>query len=163
MELVRGMRQSLPDAKITVIPFHTGPTVQKYTKRVPIWFRRISSALFASSPWHNRPSAGLPRHNVSGTATTASTTNAGNPQQHESSVHLMCCVHSSHDDSMLRQIDVHAVKNDKALFSLLRNQITQRRNRLLCALSCRSIQGIFFSKVSIPIVIEHIKRKLTRS
>jgi hypothetical protein len=69
----------------------------------------------------------------------------------------MSCVHRNLKEPVLLQVDVHAINNDQALFNLLRNQITSRRNRLLSALSCRSIQEIFFSKVSRPIAIEHTK------
>jgi hypothetical protein len=154
------MKQSSVDAEITVIPYRMGATIQRYTARVSMWLHHVSSSFLAALRWRNRNPAGIIQYNVSGQATATGVTNAGNPQQHQKPVHLMACVHHGHDDRVLLQVDVHAIRNDQALFSLLRTQITQRRNRLIRAVCCRSIQGIFFSKVSEPIVIEHTEQKL---
>jgi hypothetical protein len=159
--LVQEMKQSSIDAKITVIPYRMGATMQRYTASVSTWLHHVSSSLFAALRWCDRSPAGIIQYNVSGQATTTGVTNASNPQHHQDPVHLMACVHRGHNDRVLLQVDAHAIRNDQALFSLLRTQITQRRNRLLRAVCCRSIQEILFSKVSGPIVIDYTRRKLT--
>jgi len=91
---------------------------------------------------------GLPHHNVHGTATTSGIVDTSNFQQQQRSLNLMTCVHQTRDDTVLLQNDVRIINNDRALFHFLRSGISHRRNRLLRAVSCRSIKGIFFSKVS---------------
>jgi hypothetical protein len=151
------MKQSLIDAKITVSPYRTGAAVQQYTARVSMWMHHISSSLLAAFSSHNKTRTGLPLHNAGSTATAAGSTNGTNTQQHRDPVHLMCCVHRSHNNPVLHQVEVHGIRTDQALFYLLRNEIT-RYNRLHRASSCRSIQGIFFSKVSRPSRVDHTSK-----
>ena len=139
------MQRSLPDLKITAVAYNYNFAVQQYTTRVSTWLHRISSGVL---PWHNRTHTGLPRHNAGGTSTITISLPPGNAMQHLNPVHLMSCVHLNRDDPALLQIDIHTIKTDHALFSLLRTKICHRRSRLLRMLSCRSIQGIFFTKVS---------------
>jgi len=58
----------------------------------------------------------------------------------------MSCVHRSRDNTVLLQDHLGDVNNDRALFGLLKDKIPRRRNSLLQILSCRSIEGIHFSK-----------------
>jgi hypothetical protein len=149
------MQRSLPGLEMTIVSHNVGFVVQQYTARVSTWLQRITSSVLSALSWHNRNSVGLPHHNVGGTVTTTSTTPPSNPQQHINTVHLMSCVHRSRNDPVLLPIDAHTIRNDQALFTLLRARIVQRRNCFMRILSCRSIQGTFFTKVSQPAQIAH--------
>ena len=143
------MRHCLRGYNITVVSSEYGFAVQQYTTKISTWLHHVSSRILASLPWGIRKKAGLPHHNAGGTAAATYTTPPGNSQQHFNPVHLMSCVHNSRTDPVLRQTDIRNIKNDQALFSLLKTQIAHRRNRLLRILSCRSIQGVLFTKVSL--------------
>ena len=160
MQRIR-IRQFLPNVKTTVVTYRAGLRIQRYTVRFSTWLNRVSSGVLARLSWHNRNQTGLPHHNVQGTAMTSGIVNTSNPQQQQSSLHLMACVHQTRDDTVLLQNDVRIISNDRALFDFLRSRISQRRNRLLRAVSCRSIKGIFFSKVSAPTAARFIYHLLT--
>ena len=147
MQRIR-IRQSLPCVKTTVVSYRAGLDIQRYTVRFSTWIHRVSSSVLALLSWQNRKHMGLPHHNVHGSGMASGIVNTSNPQQHQSSLHLMACVHHARDDTVLLQNDVRIISNDRALFHFLRSRILHRRNRLLRAVSCRSIKGIFFSKVS---------------
>lgn len=72
----------------------------------------------------------------------------------------MSCTHRTRNDPILLQIDVHGIKSDRELFALLKTKISRRHNRFLRSLSCRSIQGIFFTKVSEQDMAKYIDYKL---
>ena len=150
------MRQSLLGVKTTVVPYRAGLEIQRYTVRFSTWLHRASSSVSALLSWHKRNHTGLPHHNVHGTAMASGVGSAYRPQQQQSILHLMACVHQTRDDTVLLQNDIRIISNDRALFHFLRSRISQRRNRLLRAVSCRSIKGIFFSKVSAPIAAKTI-------
>ena len=146
--MLQDVRQSLPNIKTTVVPYQSGFDVQQYTITVSTWLRHVSSRIFTAVSWHSGNHTGLPQHNTGSTVTPSGLGNVGSPQQQHGSLHLMACVHRSREDTVLLQNDVRTISNDRALFTFLRSQISQRRNRLLLVLSCRSIKGIYFSKVS---------------
>lgn len=145
--MVQELRQSLPDVNITVIPYRAGSAFQQYNARVSPWVRQIISSLLIAFRWHHPSHKGLPRHNSPSMSLTPGFI-APSASQQQNTLHLMTCVHRTRGDTSLLQNDICAISNDRALFNFLRSKISQRRNRLLLALSCRSIIGIFFSKVS---------------
>ena len=159
--LVQEMRQSSGDVKITVAPYHSSIAAQRYTVNVSTWFRRAGNALRATFRWRNSNLPSLVQHNASNITTAANTTNSGVPMQQLNTVHLMCCVYRTRDDPTLLQIDIRDIATDQALFQLLKTRILQRHSRLYRTVSCRSIVGIHFTKVSVLTMIKHIKYRLT--
>jgi len=148
--MAQEMRQSLPEANITVVRYQRGSENQRYTGGILTWFFRISRSVLRAFKWPSQDQTGLPRHNGGGMAMATGVSNASGPQQQSTTLHLMACVHRTRDETVLLQNDVSFIDNDRALFSILKSRVSKRRNRMLLALSCRSIQGIFFSNVSEP-------------
>lgn len=146
MQLVQEMRRSLPDVKITATPYHPRVPVQQYNGRIPEWVRNISSKLSAGFQWQNkRPPSLIPQYNL---GTMPAVVNTGLPQQPPVALHLMSCIHRSRNHAVLLQNELGSIGTDPVLFEFLKARIAQRRSRLRLALSCRSIQGVSFTKVS---------------
>jgi hypothetical protein len=159
--MIQEMRQSLPDVNATVVSYHADSSVQQYTTRASSWLRQTSSNFLTAFRWHDPNHTGLPHYNNCGTAMKAGVVNSSTPHERQSTLHLMACVHRTREDVIVLQNDVRTISNDQALFNFLRSKISQRRNRLLLAFSCRAIQGIFFSKVSRPTTIKLTRQQLT--
>ena len=160
--LVEAMQQALPDANITVVRYQRGSENQRYTGGILTWLLRISRSVLRAFKWQSRDQTGLPRHNGGGIAMATVVPNTSGPHQ-QPTLHLMACVHRTRNNTVLLQNNVSSIDNDRALFSILKSRISRRRNRMLRAISCRSIQGIFFSKVSKPIIhSKHQDHNLTK-
>jgi len=142
------MKHSSVDAKITVAPYHPGIAAQRYTTNFSTWLRHVGNALFQISRWRSPNFPGLVQYNPSHAGNTTTPTSPGTPLQQLDTVHLMSCVHRTRDDPMLLQIDVRGIMTDRELFQLLKTQVLQRHNRFYRTVSCRSIVGIHFTKVS---------------
>ena len=155
------MQRSPVDAKITVAPYHPGIAAQRYITRLSTWLHHTGNALLQISRWRSPNPPGLVQYNPSHAANTTSPTNPGTPLQQLDTVHLMSCVHRTRDDPILLQIDVRGIATDRALFQLLKTQVLQRHNRLYRTVSCRSIVGIHFTKVSDQFMIEKADCDLT--
>ena len=141
------MRLSSANISVTVVPYSSRPPNQQPILPSPKCLRNIYNRLLAF-PWHNRRSnTTLPHHNTGNLGPMTSVTNPSSPQQ-QRTLHLMSCVHRSRDNTVLLQDYLGDINNDRALFGLLKDRIPRRRNRLLQILSCRSIGGVHFSKVS---------------
>ena len=139
------MRRSLPNVKITAISYRPGSTVQQYTGRPSGWVRNVSSILSAAFPWHSkRPPSLIPQYNLGNIPTVV---NPGSLQQTSVMLHLMSCIHHGKENTVLLQNELGNIDTDQALFQFLRSRISRRRNRLRLALSCRSIRGVFLTKV----------------
>ncbi|KAA8626372.1 hypothetical protein PtrSN002B_002616 [Pyrenophora tritici-repentis] len=144
--LVEKMHCSSANLSITVVPYSSRSPNQQYSLRSPTWLRMFQSKLLAVFPGYGVRSNALPYHNAGNPGPIASGTDPGNQQQQQNTLHLMSCVHRSRDHTILLQDDISPINNDSALFSFLKARIPRRRNRLLQILSCRTIEGIYFSK-----------------
>lgn len=162
--LIHNIQDLLTDTTIKAVPFNERTPVQRYTGQFSGWISVVYQRLTNALSWRHRRPTGLPHHNARNAApTTPTATDASSPQQQpqqqaQDTLDLMSCVHGSGEDIVLLQHDLRSIGNDLALFNLLKQQIFLRRNRLILSLSCRSIQGVFFSKVSHS---RHVVRKGT--
>jgi hypothetical protein len=131
--------------KTTVSSYSSQGLTQRYTFQFPRWLQDAYRKATYGFEWQYQ-STTLPKHST-GTATSSSTIqNAGAPQQ--DTLHLMSSVHRNLDHIVLLQDSLETIKTDRALFSFLKKRLSRRRNPLSRVLSCRSIEGIFFTKVS---------------
>ncbi|RMZ74476.1 transcription factor c2h2 [Pyrenophora seminiperda CCB06] len=145
--LIRQMFNSTANISITAVSYSSRSTNQRYSFRTPTWVRTLVHNLLTAFLWRNHHSKTLPCHNAGNLGPMTSGTNPGNHPQQQSTLYLMSCVHRSRDHTILLQDDLGPIDNDRALFSFLKNRTRRRRSRLLQVLSCRSIEGIYFSKV----------------
>ncbi|KNG49877.1 hypothetical protein DDE82_001577 [Stemphylium lycopersici] len=152
--LIRNIQHSLADTTINAVSYNERTKVQQYTGRFSTWIKVVYQRIADVLSWRYRRPIGLPHHNARNAASTTPIAAGGQsprqqqPPKHQSTFDLMSCVHSSGEDIVLLQHDLRGIGNDLSLFDLLKQKILLRRNRILLALSCRSIQGIYFSKVS---------------
>jgi hypothetical protein len=145
MALTEQMQRAM-GVKTAIASYGSQVPTQKYTFRSPKWARDAYRKATSGLGWHTQCTT-LPKHNSGTTASSSITPNTGAPQQ--DTLHLMSSVHRTRDHTVLLQDNLETIKNDRTLFLHLKTRLSRRRNPLLLALSCRSIEGIFFTKVSL--------------
>jgi hypothetical protein len=148
-ELTEKMGRST-GAKVMVTSYSKTSTNQHWTFRAPVWARRITS-VFSSTQARTSNSAGcLPQHNVPNNCTpsTSSTpaTNAAAPLK--PTLHLLACMHQTQWRKCLLQDPIDSVSTDRALFCFMKRQLQRNRSFIRSTLAMRSVQGMFFVKVS---------------
>ncbi len=137
-------------AKVTVTSYSTTSTNQNWTFKAPVWARRIASVFSSAQARTSTSTVCLPQHNVpnNGTPLTSSTlaTNAAAPLK--PTLHLLACMHRTQRRKCLLQDPIDFVSTDRALFCFMKRQLQRNRSRIRSTLAMRSVQGIFFVKVS---------------
>jgi hypothetical protein len=63
-------------------------------------------------------------------------------------LHLLACMHRTQRRKCLLQDPIDLVSTDRALFCFMKRQLQRNRSRIRSTLAMRSVQGIFFVKVS---------------
>ena len=142
------MQHTSSNLKIMIASSGSRSSAQKYTFRIPTWTRNLSSRLPVMSLWHREQPTALPHHSSNGAAISGTRSAGTSVQQQQDRIYLMSCIHLSSENTVLSQDDIGAVRNDRVLFEFLHHRTSRRRNRILLALSCRSIEGVSLTEAS---------------
>ncbi|KAF1831737.1 hypothetical protein BDW02DRAFT_38240 [Decorospora gaudefroyi] len=132
-------------ADITMASYSPQSSTQRYTFRYPSWMRVVYRKVFSRLAGLYQRSSSLPHHNDNNTVSKTPDGSAS-PTLKQNTHHLMSSVHHSRDHTVLLQDQIETIMNDRALFDFLKQRLSRRRNRILLALSCRSIESVFFTK-----------------
>jgi hypothetical protein len=148
-ELTEKMSRST-SAKFAVTSYSKASTNQSWTFKAPVWARQIAGVSSFAQARTSNSTGCLPQHNVPshGTPLTSATpaTNAAAPLK--PTLHLLACTHRTHRRKCLLQDPIDSVSTDRALFSFMKRQLQHNRSRIRSILAMRSLQGMFFVKVS---------------
>jgi hypothetical protein len=148
-ELTEKMSRST-GAKVTVTSYSKRSTNQNWTFKAPVWARRIAGVSSFAQARTSNSTGCLPQHNFPNhcTPSTSSTpaTNAAAPLK--PSLHLLACTHRTQRQKCLSQDPIDSVSTDRALFCFIKRQLHRNRSRIRSILAMRSVQGMFFVKVS---------------
>jgi hypothetical protein len=148
-EITKKMSHST-GAKVTVTSYSKTSTNQDWNFKAPVWARRIANVFSPAQARTSNPTGCLPQHNVpnNGIPSTSSTpeTNAAAPLK--PTLHLLACMHRNQRQKCLLQDPIDFVSTDRALFGFMKRQLQRNRSCIQSTLAMRSIQGIFFVKVS---------------
>ena len=136
-------------AKVTVVLYNqTTTTSQNWNFNFSAWPRRLIQN-FTSTRIGTRNSTGcLPQHNNPTQASSTTSMTVSNTPASEPTLHLLACAHQTRRRKYLLQDRVDAVSTVRELFCFMKQQLKRNRNYIRKALSMRSVQGMFFVKVS---------------
>jgi hypothetical protein len=148
-ELAEKMSRST-GAKVTVTSYSKTSTNQNWFFKAPVWARKLAGGS-SSARARTSDSAGcLPQHNAPNQyRPSTSSMPATNPSAPwKPTLHLLACLHQTQRRKCLLQSPIDSVSTDRALFCFMKRQLQLNRNRIRSILAMRSVQGMFFVKVS---------------
>lgn len=140
--LIERMQRSM-STRVTATKGSAASNKQRYIVRLPDWMK---SALHNFSGRSNSQTPALPTYNDSGVTLTGVPIN--NPSVPQQTLHVMACMQRGRYRHIVRQDCIEGVTTDRALFSLLRTQLARHRGRMRKLFSLKSVQGLYFVKVS---------------
>lgn len=148
-ELTDRMNRST-GASITVASYSKTSKNQNWNFKFPAWARRGTgtSSVKATTP---NSGGGLPQYNAPDRSAplTSSAPATNTPTNSTPRLHLLACAHRTERRKCLLQDPIDSVSTDRALFCFMKQQIRCNNSRFRSILAMRSIQGMFFVKVSL--------------
>lgn len=143
--MVDRMQRSM-GVRITATPYSSNTSNQKYTFRVPTWLRDTLQKVAATFGRSNNPATLiLPIDNNDETVTANG--NQITPHEPHKTLHLMACMQHGRYRRTLHQQRIEDIKNDRALFCVMRSQAAKYHGFVWKFLSLKCIQGLYFVKV----------------
>jgi hypothetical protein len=149
------------NATITVVHSSEKATSTSGLWHPPALVHNILRGLQNIFRWRKSPrSSVLPEHN--GPQLESEPRRAKSPSPGRSSLRLMSCVHRNWEHRILLQDRVDHINTDRKFFTFLKTQVRKRRSRVMRILSCRKIQAIRFTMVSLKRLIDSLSQLILR-
>ncbi|KAH8635951.1 hypothetical protein IG631_07785 [Alternaria alternata] len=159
-QLKQWMERAL-NATITVVHSSEKATSTSGRWHPPALVHNILRGLQNIFRWRKSPrSSVLPEHN--GPQLESEPHRAKSPSPERSSLRLMSCVHRNWEHRILLQDRVDHINTDCEFFTFLKTQVRKRRSRVMRILSCRKIQAIHFTMVSLQRLIDSLSQLILR-
>jgi hypothetical protein len=147
-DLISRMERST-GAKVLATPHDPNTSNQKYTYQHPgLWIRNILTRITVALKGPCKQSA-LPQHNSTASSTAAFSLPTALPSQLKV-LHLLACMHNGRFRKSLIQDRIEEIATDRQLFCFMQQQFTQNRSRAIKLLSLKTVTGIFFVKLRLP-------------
>lgn len=134
-------------AKVTISSYNTASANNGWSFRAPMWIRQLTNLWSTSRTGTSRFTGSLPHHNASNQSSNATST-VNTPIPPGSELFLLACAHKSQRQKHLLQDTINSVSTDQVLFLFLKQQLKRNQSRIRSLLSMRSVQGMYFVKVS---------------
>jgi hypothetical protein len=151
-ELIEKMSRST-GAKVTVVPYNKTSNSQHWVLKAPSWLQKFTRTSNTGQKRALGSTGCLPQHNTpnQSSSSTSSTLAPSTTAPTKPKLHLLACTHRTQRQKCLLQDSIDGVSTDQALFCFMKQQLQHSRSRIRSILSMRSVQGMFFVKVSVKL------------
>ena len=148
-ELIEKMGRST-GARVTVTQYSKASTNQNWSFRAPAWAKKLMGSSSSGQTRASNPAGCLPQHNgPTPSIPLATSTPVSNASAAPgSTLHLLACAHQTERRKCLLQESLGGVATDRDLFCRMKQQLRRNCSGFRNFLSMRSVQGMFFVKVS---------------